>query len=672
MTTILILLSLIIAGGLSFFQYFYKNETPTKAIFFLAFLRFLSIFLILLLLINPIIARKTYQIVKTPLPIVIDNSSSLLHLKANQTSKQIFDKLSSNSKLSNKFDVQLYQFDNDFQVFENLNFKGTQTNIDKVAKSLQSINKNNIYPTILISDGNQTAGSDYVYSFDENNKVYPIIVGDTTAILDLKINQINVNKYAFTKNKFPVEVFLQYNGNKPITANFTISQAKTIVSKQSVLFSNTIKAQIVTVLLPADKVGTQLFKAQISANINEKNKYNNAKNFAVEIIDQKSAIALVSKTNHPDLGALKRSIETNVQRKVTIIKPSDINTLTDYSLLILYQPTTAFKNLFDLNKKVGLNTFIITGTSTDYAFLNQQQLHFNFKMSSQKEDYLASFNPQFNQFAIENFGFENLAPLQNSFGTITPKTANTILLSSKIRNIETNAPLLTFVENDGARNAYLFGENIWKWRAESHATSKSFENFDKFIDKTIQFLASNNAKKSLVVNHESFYNSGNPLEITAQYFNKNYEFDDKASLTIAVTNQITKAVKKYDLLKTTNAFKVNLDGLSAGKYSFIIKEKNSNATYNSFFEILDFDIEKQFVNPDQNKLKQLATQTKAKLFYPAQVDELILELLKNNDYQAIQKEVVKKTPIIDWIWLLILIAIALASEWLIRKYNGML
>jgi hypothetical protein len=39
-----------------------------------------------------------------------------------------------------------------------------------------------------------------------------------------------------------------------------------------------------------------------------------------------------------------------------------------------------------------------------------------------------------------------------NFGTITTKGSVSILLSSKIRNIDTNAPLLAFAENQ-AKNA---------------------------------------------------------------------------------------------------------------------------------------------------------------------------------------------------------------------------
>ena len=679
-TILLLLLSLLIAGGLSYFNYFYKAKTQLRINWVLAFLRFLSIFGLLVVLINPIISRKTLEIIKTPLAIVVDNSSSILDLKSNETSLELFRKLVQNKELQNKFEMQSYQFDSEFEPSNpeatDITFKGIQTNLDQVAKNLKSIYKNSTFPTVLITDGNQTAGNDYVYSFDENNAVYPIIVGDTTRFLDLKINQLNVNKYAFHKNKFPVEVFLQYSGNKSIATNFSISQGNSILNKQSVSFSPSKKTAIITVLLPADKVGLTVFKAKITSNEKEKNTYNNTKNFAVEIIDQKTNIALVSAINHPDIGALKRAIETNEQRKVTIVKPSDARisakSLQDYKVLLLYQPTTEFKSVFENSKLAGINTFIITGNTTDYNFLNQQQSNLIFKMSSQKEDYLTEFNTQFNLFALENIGFENFPPLQNPFGTVTTNGNVSSLLYSKIRTIQTNAPQLAFIENQGNRSAFLLGENIWKWRLQSHLDTESFEKFDIFIDKIIQFLASNSSKKSLVVNHDNFYNSGNSIEISAQYFNKNYEFDDKARLTISLKNTKTKQTKNYDLLKATTFYKVNLDGLVAGNYDFSVKELNSNSSYLGHFEVLDFDIEKQFVNPDFEKLNQLATQTNGKLFHPEQVDALIKSLLENDNYKAIQKEITKKTPVIDWIWLLVLLAITLTSEWFIRKYNGML
>jgi len=143
-------------------------------------------------------------------------------------------------------------------------------------------------------------------------------------------------------------------------------------------------------------------------------------------------------------------------------------------------------------------------------------------------------------------------------------------------------------------------------------------------------------------------------------------------VNITLVNRKSKAKKSYDLLKSNTDYKVNLDGLDVGKYDFIVRELHSNSVYKGTFEILDFDIEKQFVNPDLAKLTQLANQTKGQLLFPDQVDLLIKSLLENEEYKSIQKSIIKKIPLIDWTWLLIVLIISLASEWFLRKYNGML
>ena len=57
---------------------------------------------------------------------------------------------------------------------------------------------------------------------------------------------------------------------------------------------------------------------------------------------------------------------------------------------------------------------------------------------------------------------------------------------------------------------------------------------------------------------------------------------------------------------------------------------------------------------------------------PNQIDKLI-DLLKNNaDYTAVQKQITTKKPLIDNVLVLILMALFLAIEWFLRKYNGLL
>ena len=638
----------------------------------MAFLRFCTYFAIFLLLINPIITRKNYETVKTPLPILVDNSLSIQALGQDTLATQLYEQLMDNKQLKEKYDVQLFSFDEGFESGKTPDFKGNQTHIDQAVQNLKQLYRNSNYPVVMLTDGNQTLGNDYIYSFAQNTAVYPLVVGDTTLYTDLKVNQVNVNKYALLKNKFPVEAFVQYNGTKPVDAVFSITQGNSILHKQNISFSNDKKAQAITVLLNAERVGVQTYKATITSTEQEKNRYNNTKNFAVEVIDQRSEVAIVSSITHPDLGALKRAIETNKQRNVTILKPSEVKSLQDYNVLILYQPDAAFKSILEQNKTAGVNTLTITGLTTDFNLLNRYQDELSFKMTSQRENYSADFNSLFNLFSLDDIGFEQFPPLEHPFGTVTSKSNTATLLKAQIRNIETDNPLMVFSEKGASRNAFLLGENIWKWRIESHLNTKSFEQFDIFIDKTVQFLASNSKRKPLVVNHQSFYNSGEVIAMTAQFFNKNYEFDENARINIQLKNTATNQTKSYDFLKGNNEYKLNLDGLEPGKYTFTVKENNTNTTYSSSFEVLDFEIEKQFVNPDLTRLKQVAASTNGAVYYPDQINKLIDFLKTNESYKPMQKAVTQKSPLIDWIWLLIILTITLATEWFVRKYNGLL
>ena len=47
----------------------------------------------------------------------------------------------------------------------------------------------------------------------------------------------------------------------------------------------------------------------------------------VEVIDQRTKIGIISTMNHPDVSALKRSIESNEQRQVSVLNPNDIKSI---------------------------------------------------------------------------------------------------------------------------------------------------------------------------------------------------------------------------------------------------------------------------------------------------------------------------------------------------------
>lgn len=670
---LLVIFSVLLALGLSYYQYIHQAKNHTRVVWFLAFLRFISLLVLLILLINPKISREITENIRPTLYVFLDNSSSIKELKQSENVLKVYQTLSENEKLNEHFSVQYFTFGKELKRFNDLGFNEKSTQIAPVADYLKNAYSQSALPVVLVTDGNQTQGKDYIHSFPISTPVFPVVVGDTIPKSDLQITQVNVNEYALLNNRFPVEIFVNYSGNqKSVNTEFIIEKQNQVVYKEKVSFLNHEKSKVLNTTLLADKIGLQSYKLYLRPFSDEKNTYNNTKNMVVEVINQKSKMAIITNLTHPDIGVLRRSIEKNKFREVQVLKPTEVKEVSDYDLLIFYQPNITFTNLFQQSKSKQINSWVITGKQTDYSWLNQVNSDYTIEAIKQTENYKPILQADFSLFSTEDNLFSNYPPLENSYLRIQAKVNTKNMLHSSVRNVTIQMPLFSFVENNTYRRAYLFGENIWKWRMQSYLDTQKFDAFDGLINQVVQYLSSKDAKKRLVVHAEKWYNSSERIEIAAQFFNKNYELDTKALLTINLTHLATNKKKQFDLLKSDQDFKVYFEDLAVGKYQYKIIEKGSQESVEGYFEVLAYDMEKHFVHADYYNLKQLAEITNGKLFVPSQTNQLIEELLKNENYKPIQKTVIKNTPLIDWKYLLISLVFLLAVEWFVRKYNGLL
>jgi len=658
---------------LALFQYLYKsNKTRLNGI--LAFVRFLTYFFILLLLINPKFDKTTFYNEKPNLVIAIDNSESIQHLNQTESALEFIKTLRQNEILNTNFNVDYFEFGKDVNALDSLKFNETQSDLSKVFTSLDQVYKNVASPMVLITDGNQTYGTDYEYSSSAYKQpIFPVVLGDTITYSDLKIQQLNVNKYAYLKNKFPIEIFMTYSGNDAINSQLIITSGNSRVYSKNISFSRSENSQTINLTLPANRVGVSSYKATILPLNTEKNTINNTKPFAVEVIDQKTNVAIVSTISHPDLGALKNAIESNEQRSVSILKPSTyLRTKDNYHLVILYQPNGSFKAVFDALRTSNNNKLIITGTQTQWSFLNEIQNYFDQEVTFQTEDFQVDVNNNYGVFIIDDLDFSSFPPLTSEFGELSINVPYETLLYKSINGVSLQEPLLFTFEENNKREAVLLGEHTWKWRAQSHLNTKSFQEFDNFIGKLVQFLATNQQRRRVNVNYESFYNGNNDIIVTAQFFNKNYEFDNKASLEIVLKNKSTDASTILPFAIKQNNYQVDLSGLSPAEYNFTVRANNGEASQSGSLTILDYNVEQQFLNANIASLQNIANSSQGKSYLIENASLLASELINDPRFATIQKSSKKVVPLIDFKYLLALIALSLATEWFIRKFNGLI
>ncbi|MCH2032650.1 MAG: VWA domain-containing protein [Tenacibaculum sp.] len=663
---IYIILSLLIGVAVAYFQYFFKVQKTGKQTILLFVLRALSVFFLLLLLINPQIKIEETENIKPKLSVLIDNSLSTSFFKEEETTSQLVNEFKSSSDLNKKFELDYFAFGKDIQIADSLTFSDSHTNVYNAVKSINSLDEDANGAMILVSDGNQTIGEDYEY-VNSKQAVYPIVIGDTIKYEDIKLAQLNVNKYSYINNKFPVEALIYYDGNKSINTEYSIYKGGKKVFSRPVNLSKENNSVTITANLDSYNEGVHFYSARIGRLTNEANTRNNIKNFSVEVIDEQAKVLILTSILHPDLGALKKAIESNKQRSVVIENITTFKgSLDDYQFVIAYQPTIYFKLFFNKRKS---NYLIITGTKTDWSFLNSLELGFEKSYINQSEDYGTSYNTNYLTFIQDDIGFNDFPPLKDKFGNITAKDHQSLLFQ-KLQGFVTDEPIFSTFEKGEQKFGVLFGEGIWKWRASSYLREKSFEDFDAFVSNVVQFLYSNKKRKRLDVKVENLYLANQSIDISALYLDNNFKFDSRASIQISITNTDTKEQKIFPFSLVSNSYRVQVEGLIPGDYSYRVSVEGQTVQKSGKFKVADFQIEEQFTNANTEKLKSLANSSNGKLFFSHQQGDLINELIQNKDYYTVQKSIEKEEGIIQWQWLLFLIVGLLAIEWFLRKYYG--
>jgi len=673
-TIIYIILAIVLALAVALFQYIYKSKKRGKTYWGLAILRFFTVFSILLLLINPKFESLSYYNEKPKLVVAVDNSESVTYLKQDAKANTLINQLKSNKELNAHFDLEFYRFGKELVASDSLAYDEKQSNLAMVFDRLSEVYTNSVAPTLFISDGNQTYGSDYTYAIKKHKQaVFPVILGDTTTFADLKLQQLNVNRYAFLKNKFPVEIIATYNGNVSVNTTLRITSGNATVFSSPMRFSKANSSKIINVTLSANRVGIGSYTAELIPLENEKNKVNNIKNFAVEVIDQKTKVAIVSEIIHPDLGTLKKAIESNEQRQADIVSVQEfLKQSNDYQLVIAYQPTNNFRSIFEEIDRLKLNKIVIAGNSTNWSVLNTIQSNYKQQVTNQTEEFQPALNKNYGTFIVDNLNFSDFPPLNSEFGELKFSVPFETILYKTINGTQLNEPLLATFEFDERREALLLGDGLWRWRAQVYVEEGAFNSFDNFIGKLIQYLSTSKKRSRLNVNYESFYNGSDNVMISAQYFNKNYEFDAKSNLEITLKNKETEAITTVPFVLNNANYEVDLSTLQAGDYTFTVNVSSENISKSGELKILDYNVEQQFLNADVDKLKALATSSNGKAYFIDQVSLLIPDLLADSRFAIVQKSVKKTVPLIDLKYLLALILLFLTAEWFIRKYNGLI
>lgn len=673
-TVLLIVLAVAAALALVYFQYYHKDPRKGSLKFILAALRFVTLFCGLLLLVNPKFVNRDYFIEKANLILLVDHSESMQEASSEGEIYQAIQQIKQDEAINERFAVHQYGFGDIVSVTDSIRFDQGNTDLSKALTTVNDVFVNGNNVIALFSDGNQTLGKDFEYiNLKDNLTVNPVVVGDTTQYEDIAVGFINVNKYAFLRNTFPIETSVRYQGNSSASSTISIYLDGSRVHQERIELSAENNSRTIKTLVEAKSVGVKTIKIEIRPLDSERNVTNNSKETAIEVIDEKTNIAIVSDILHPDIGALKKSIESNEQRSVILLKPDATpSELEEIGLFILYQPNRNFKTIYDYLEKYGGNYLTIVGTKTDWNFVNASQNSFTVSGSRQQEDVLPVLNNAFGMFGLGEFSVDDFPPLQGTLGEIELNKESETLMYQQLQGVNLDKPLFTILTERNKKEAILFGEDIWRWRAQTYRNEQNFKKFDDFIGNLMIYLVSNKQRNRLELDYELVFDNANMAKIRASYFDESYQFNANASISIKIEGEDNDFTRVSPLLLKGGFYEIDLSNLEAGSYKFTVKVEDENLNRSGTFRILDFNPEKQLISANYKKMGRLASKSNGHLYFLNNLDDLQSELTTSGKFLPVQKTKENVVSLIDFRILLGLIALSLTSEWFIRKYNGLI
>lgn len=679
-------LACLLLGGLYAWLLYGTNKNLTaKLRYLLVAFRVLAVTILVWLLFAPLVKRISYTPEKPIIVLAHDNSISVAQVepagfnkaKYEEDLKRLADQLSS------KYEVKTYSFSD--SVKNGLDFSG-QGKLSNASALVNQLNdellNRNVGAIIIASDGIFNRGGNPLYELNKiKAPVYTIAMGDTIPKRDVLIANVNYNNLVYLDNDFTLDIEVQAYASKGESTQLSIAENGKKVQEQHIAIDANSFVKNVQVKLKANKIGIQRYTINVSPVKNEATAKNNSQTIFIEVIDARQKVLLATASPHPDITVLKQAIEQNKHYEVTVVMADDLNSVdvNKYNLAVLYQlpaNINVASALINKLQEARLPIWYIVGAQSNVNALSQAQKMLNFnRATGALQEVFPNVDPNFTAFNLDATALKQLNsydPLQVPFANMAINGNYTAVLNQRIGKVNTQSPMLFFVDDNGKKTGFLIGEGIWKWKLEEAKDEQSFPLVNELVAKTIQYLSVKDDKRKFkVYTSKSTFEENENVVLNATLYNDAYEPVNTPDAKVQVKNAEGK-VFNYTFSKFGAGYNLNAGTLPQGNYTYEASTALGDKKYTASgaFYVNALIAEYQQTTANHQWLYTMAQQSNGKMYTPANLLQIADELEKSGQVKTISYEDRKYEELISLKWIFVLIMLLLTTEWFLRKRNG--
>lgn len=642
--------------------------------------RFIVVTILCFLLLSPLLKTVSRTTEKPLIVIAQDNSESLVVSKDSSFYKKQYkaDLQKLMDVLGEKYDVKLYSFADKIKELgstDSLNFNEKQTDISALFDEIETRYSNrNLGAVILATDGLFNKGSNPVFTSDKIKiPVYTIALGDTTVKKDVILTKVDHNRLAYLGNEFPLEVVVNAKQLKGKSSTLTVSKNNAVLFTQVLNFNSDAFNVTVPLLLQAKETGLQHYSVRLSAVAEEMSTLNNYRDVFIDVLDARQKVLILSDAPHPDVAAIKQSIEANQNYEVESFTAENFDqSLKKYNLIILHSlPSSknpATKLIADITA-ADLPVWSISGANT--ILRNDLSILSKVNKTNEVEPVLEENFPLFTISDELRKAIKDFPAVASPFGAAPSDNASNALFYQRIGIVDTKTPLMSFTSNAQVKSAIFTGEGIWRWRLQDFAANSNHTLFDEFISKTVQYLSVKVDKSFFKVVGKNNFFENEAIELEAEVYNESYELINDPEVNMVISNSANKKFN-YTFSKTSNAYRLNAGMMPVGEYKYEAKVKVGTKVYaqKGEFSVTALQVELTNTVADHQLLYSLAKKHDGELVYPSQIESLAAKLMARDDIKTVSYSEKKLRDMINLKWIFFILMALLSLEWFMRKRNG--
>lgn len=705
----MILIALVVSIGIALISY-YRVFVPDgrRKLIFLFILRTIAIFIIFLLISEPILTFILKSTNPPSVAILIDNSKSM----------GIKDRIGDRKKLVKEIAEKLKQIeipgDKRFFIFsrdaeekknfnpESLSFSGGVTNIAEALRKVQEISaQENIKAIVLVSDGVYNAGENPVYFSEKlGMPVFTIGVGDSNVQKDLKVVDVLTNEIAYAGLETPVIVRVESSelgGNDVI---LSLYDEKGEVARTKISLGTGINEYVVNLKFIPKEEGIKKFTVKVQHLPGEVTYQNNQKSFYIKVLKGKHKILFVSGAPSPDLAFIKRVISENKnyevvsyteKRGVEFIEGNfDFKKAetADAIVFVGYPVKTSdidiinkLKNVIESQNKPFL--FVMSRTvEFNKLRLLSEILPFKFSRLFGDEDIVNLIitedgrNHAIMDLKDKNYVWNILPPIFKLRGSFSPSAGSIVLAKARYQNVESDEPLIIANQLDGRKSVAILCYGIWRWKLMT-APNKEFEGiFESFVNNLVRWLIAPVEEEFVKFKiAKDFFTEDEKIEFSAQVYSEDYSPISEAEVRVKILNQLDEEViREIKLEQISPGVYSGGVYLSKGDYRYEVNvSSRSGKVLKNFvgrFTVGEAEIEYLNTRMDSKLLREIASKTGGVFLNSEEIDTLGKLIVSIPDFKPAIVE--KKKEYILWSRLepLVIVIILLSVEWFMRKRLG--